>query len=444
MDTISLNSGALSSKTNPAYEQARLQLLHISADTSRSCCDLLTDIAKITAQALNVERVGVWVLADEGKVLRCYHLFQRTGAQVFSGTVLRKEDFPTYFMALHSQRAIPADDARTHPLTHELDNAYLQPLRITSMLDAPIYSKGKVVGVVCHEDTGSLHQWNTADYAFAASIADTISRLLAEHKGARAENKAEQYESQLREMHHMEALGRAAANIAHDFRNVLSAIFGYGGLIQSSPAADAQAKEYAQRIVDAAERGRLLTQQLLSFGRDEPATPRILDLRHLIESLRDMLQVLVGKRIRLHIQLTPVVGRVLIDALQLERALVNLVVNARDAMPSGGDLTISLQQAAADQDDDTQSDDAQHQGARQVVISVTDTGVGIDVALRPRIFEPFYTTKGEHGNGLGLTIVHQIVTRAGGSVHVNSQPGKGTTMSLHLPCIAPGEALTPA
>lgn len=416
-----------------SYEQARLQLLRIATDTSRSCSDLLTDIARITTQALNVERIGVWVLVDADKALRCFHLYQRTGGQVFSGTVLRQEDFPTYFAALHSQRAIPADDASTHPLTHELDEAYLRPLHISSMLDAPIYSKGRVVGVVCHEDTGPLHQWNAADYAFAASTADTISRLLAEHKRARAEDKAEQYEAQLREMHRMEALGRSAANIAHDFGNVLSTVLGFSELIQAAANADSDLREYAQRIVDAAERGHLLTKKLLSFAGDAPVAPRILDLHLAVESMYEVLRVLVGKRVRLHYQLAPVTGRVLIDAMELDRALINLVVNARDAMPSGGDLTISLRQVAD-----------QEGGMQQVVIGVADTGVGIDAELRARIFEPFYTTKGQHGNGLGLTIVHQIVTRTGGSVQVDSEPGKGTTFSLYLPCIAHSEALADA
>ncbi len=425
---------ALPPKTPQAYEHARLQLLRISADTSRSCSDLLTDVARITARVLDVERVGVWTLVDDDKALRCLHLYQRSSGQVFSGTVLRSEDFPVYFLALQKHRAISADNARTHPLTHELDDAYLRPLHITSMLDAPIYSNGQVIGVVCHEDTGPAHQWNATDYAFAASIADTISRLVAEEKRNRAEGMVALYERQLRELHRMEALGRAAANIAHDFRNVLSAIYGFSDLIRTLPDAGAEAQGYAQRIIETTDRGRLLTQQLVSFAGAEPVVPRILDIRNFIESMRSMLQVLIGKSIVLHVQLQPVLGRVLIDATQLERALVNLVVNARDAMPSGGNLTISLQQTEMDQNDSTQ----------QVVIRVTDTGIGISEAQRAHIFEPFYTTKGEHGNGLGLTIVNQIVTRAGGHVLVESGLGRGTTISLYLPCIAHSEALVEA
>lgn len=434
MNSPSLPDTAVTPKSAQAYEQASLQLLRIAADANRSCSDLLTDIASIAARALDVERVGVWTLVDGGKALRCYHLYQRTGAQVFSGTVLRSTDFPTYFVALQNHRAIPADNARTHPLTSELVDAYLLPLRITSMLDAPIYADGQVVGVVCHEDTGPLHQWNSVDHAFAAATADPISRVLAEKKRASAEDKVDHYERQLRELHRMEALGRAAANIAHDFRNVLSAIRGFGGLIQSLPEAGAEAHEYAHRIVEAADRGRLLTQQLLTFAGETPVAPRVLDLRQIIESMRGMLQVLIGKNIYLNLRLSQVPGRVLIDATQLERALVNLAVNARDAMPSGGTLTISLERAEVTQDD----------GARQVVIRVTDTGTGIGEELRSHIFEPFYTTKGEHGNGLGLTIVNQIVTNAGGHVEVDSEPGRGTAMSLYLPCIANGDALIEA
>lgn len=407
-------------------EQARLQLLRLAGDTTRDCQELITTVSRISAQALGVERVGVWLLADAGKALRCLHLYQHTGTKVFAGTVLRQEDFPTYFAALMNRRAIPADDARTDPLTHELDGAYLRPLRITSMLDAPIYSKGCVIGVVCHEDTGVGHQWSTAEYDFAAAVADTLSRLLAEHKRLDAEDRAEKYEAQVRELHRMEALGRAAANIAHDFRNVLGAVSGFAELIQAMPDSNATSREYALRIIESADRGRQMTQQLLVFAAHDRLEPRILDVRELIHSISGMLQVLVGKRVRMHFKLDDATGRVLIDAAQLERALINLVMNASEAMPGGGDLTVALHQPA---------------GGEQLVINVTDTGVGIDPHEHTQIFEPFYTTKGKHGTGLGLTIVQQVVTRAGGSVAVDSRPGRGTTISLQLPCVAHEEAL---
>jgi signal transduction histidine kinase len=164
----------------------------------------------------------------------------------------------------------------------------------------------------------------------------------------------------------------------------------------------------------------------VSFGKDAPATPRVVDVARTVDSMSSMFTVLVGNRIALRVDTKPPVSRVFVDPSHLERTLLNLVLNARDAMPSGGLLTLQVQDVnVADEED-----------AEYVEIDVIDTGTGMDEHVRRNIFKPFFTTKGEQGTGLGLAIVDQIVTRAGGFVRIESEVGRGTIVRVFLPRIA--------
>ena len=183
---------------------------------------------------------------------------------------------------------------------------------------------------------------------------------------------------------------------------------------------------YAARIVDAMQRGHQLTQEVVSFGKDAPATPRVVDIARTVETMAGMFKVLVGNRIALSIETPHPVSRVFVDPSHLERVLLNLVLNARDAMSAGGVLTLRVQDVTLDDEE----------SARYVEMDVIDTGTGMDENVRQNIFRPFFTTKGEQGTGLGLAIVDQIVTRAGGFVRVQSEVDRGTTVRVYLPRIA--------
>jgi signal transduction histidine kinase len=410
------------------FAAARMQLAKLHASPDSRLRDLWLELAEITARALNVDRVGVWILGDEGRVLRCRYLLQYSSHQVFQGAVLRGQDFPNYFQALHELRTIVAGDALGSQITDELRPSYLEPLGITSMLDAPIYVAGKVAGVVCHEHVGAPRTWNEAESSFAASVADTIARVYAEYEHRHVETALETYQRHLMELHRMEAIGRMAAGIAHDFRGIVGIALGFGELIRRVPNLPSQADHYAQRVIEALERGQSLTQEIMSFGKDDPVSPRVLDVSAAMSKCSPMFRMLLGKGIRLRIRGAGPVSRIFMDASQFERMILNLVLNARDAMPAGGSVDIDYQDAPIGDEDDER--------ATYVAIYVRDTGHGMDEATRMNAFKPFFTTKGERGTGLGLVIVDQIVSRAGGRVKIDSEVGVGTTVKIYLPRIA--------
>ncbi len=410
------------------FEQARLQLARLHVGEGATLRAVWLELAELVSAALDVDRVGVWVLVDEGHALRCRYLFQRSSHELFQGVVLHEQDFPAYFAALHSHRALPADDARNLEITQELRTSYLEPLGISSMLDAPIYVQGKVVGVVCHEHVGAVRNWSGADADFASAVADNIARIYQENESQHAQSALTAYEHQPMELHRMEAVGRMAAGSAHDFRGILGAATGFADLVRRVPDLPLDADRYAQRIVDILQRGSKLTQEIMTFGQDSPVSPRVTEVRRSIESLAAMFRVLLGANIRLTLDTDRPVSRAFMDATQLERTLLNLILNARDAMPDGGDVTIRIEDAdLTDHDGET---------GTFVRISIIDTGIGMNAQTCANIFKPFFTTKGVNGTGLGLAIVDQIITRAGGSIRAESVEGQGTTIRLYLPRIA--------
>lgn len=409
-------------------EEARRQLSRLTAGEGRRLRDVWLTLAHLASAALDVERVGVWVLIEGGRAIRCRYLWQRSGNHVFQGTILHVNDFPSYFAALDQEGVICATDARNSPTTRELTPAYLEPLGITSMLDAPIFLNAQLVGIVCHEHVGPLREWTDADCDFAAAVADNIARLYREHEQHDAQATLQGYQRRLMELNRMEAVGRMAVGIAHDFRGILGAALGFAELIARSPDDGPRVKHYSERIRDALERGQRLTREVMEFGKSDPIAPRMLDVAQLIEANANMLRILLGERITLDLELSPTLGRVLMDSSQFERALLNLVLNARDAMPNGGRLVIAASDA-----------DAQGEYGEEctcVMISVTDTGVGMDATTLANALKPFFSTKGEQGTGLGLVIVDQVISRAGGFMRIDSAPNAGTTVRIYVPRIA--------
>jgi len=248
-------------------------------------------------------------------------------------------------------------------------------------------------------------------------------------------------EAQFLQSQKMESIGRLAGGIAHDFNNLLTAITGYTGLAMDALPSDHSAHADLQEIQRAANRAAALTNQLLSFARKRVIASSIFSLNDLIGDMEGLLRRLIGEEIVLIIQPDPLLGPIRADPGQIEQVLVNLVVNARDAMPTGGTLTIATS--------DTQLDAAyarQHAGATAgayALLSVSDTGVGMSHEIQAHIFEPFYTTK-EHskGTGLGLATCYGIVKQHGGYIWFSSEVGQGTIFSVYLPRVdGPAELL---
>jgi PAS domain S-box-containing protein len=244
-----------------------------------------------------------------------------------------------------------------------------------------------------------------------------------------ADDRRVKLEHQLRQAQKLEAIGRLAGGVAHDFNNVLLAIRGYGELAMRAIARGADATQEVEEMIAGAERAAALTRQLLAFSRRQVLRSETIDLSDTVREMDKMLRPLIGDDVQLVTELPEEPVLVNGDRGQLEQVIANLAVNARDAMPDGGRLTLRVGVADIDA---TQSSDG---GAgHSALLSVTDTGAGMDAATVEQVFEPFFTTK-EEGTGLGLATVHGIVTQSGGSIWVYSEPGRGSTFKIYLPLV---------
>jgi PAS domain S-box-containing protein len=261
----------------------------------------------------------------------------------------------------------------------------------------------------------------------------SVARDISERRQAEAERTV--LEEQLRQAQKMEEIGRLAGGIAHDFNNLLTAIRGSASLALAELPPDAGPREDLEQIEQAADRAAALTRQLLAFARRSVLQPEVVDLGAIVRRLQPMLRRLIGEDVKLDTITPPGAGFVLADPGQIEQVIVNLVVNARDAMPEGGTLTIEIAEAGAAE---PSASSGQEGEARQMTsLSVTDTGFGMDDSTLDHLFEPFFTTKEPgKGTGLGLATVYGIVRQSGGTVTARSKPGQGSTFTVYLPRVA--------
>jgi two-component system cell cycle sensor histidine kinase/response regulator CckA len=247
-------------------------------------------------------------------------------------------------------------------------------------------------------------------------------------------------DAQLRQAQKMEAIGGLAAGVAHDFNNLLSVILGHAELLRSDLNMADPMYDSMNEIKGAAERAAELTRQLLAFSRQQVLEPRVADLNEIILSIQKMLRRLIGEDIDLKMITAPDLGKVVVDPGQIEQVILNLIINARDAMPGGGKITVETRNLEIDE-----SYAAEHIGEHagpHVLLAVSDTGVGMDEATKARIFEPFFTTKEPgRGTGLGLATVFGIVRQSGGTIWTYSEVGRGTTFKIYLPRADAKEAL---
>ena len=252
------------------------------------------------------------------------------------------------------------------------------------------------------------------------SLVVKVERALREVQERADRNRVEE---ELRQAQKMEAVGRLAGGVAHDFNNLLTVINGYSQLILSLPPPEGPIREHAEEILRAGERAASLTRRLLTFSRKHILAPAVVSLNTVVSGMESLLRRLIGEDVELRVLLDPDLGNVKADPGQLEQVVLNLSLNARDAMPSGGKLTLQTSNVAPERT-----------GGPRVLLSVTDTGLGMNAETLSHLFEPFFTTK-EHGKGtgLGLSTVYGIVKGGGGTIDVRSEPERGTTFTMQLP-----------
>lgn len=240
-------------------------------------------------------------------------------------------------------------------------------------------------------------------------------------------------EEQLRHSQKMEAIGRLAGGVAHDFNNLLTAIIGYTDMIAERSDVDPATAREVREIRRAADRGAALTRQLLAFSRKQLLHPTIISINESVAGLLHMLPRLIGDHIHTDARLGTGLGFVKADASQIEQVIVNLVLNARDAMPTGGHVTIETTNVELNEER-LAAEGLGLEPGRYAMLAITDTGVGMDEATRAHAFEPFFTTKAKgKGTGLGLATVYGIIDQSGGAITVDSAPGRGTSIRIYLP-----------
>lgn len=366
----------------------------------------LHTLTSALARLVGVERVSVWEFVADNRRLRCLDLYELTPDR-HSGT-RELTDFPRYLGALRSSLMVAAGDARTDPRTSEFRDDYLVPLGITSMLDAPIRCRGKVRGVLCLEHVGDQRSWDVLEQCQASSAASLLAQALELRDRREVERKLELGER-------LGAIGRMAARLAHDFNNRLVVIEAELELL----AADASVQEGPLAAVHSElAKARATARTLMNLHRVRAATLSPIRIDQHLVALRPVLERVLGPRVAVSLDVCPEAVSVVVAADDFEQVLLNLATNSRDAMPEGGRVEISLE-----------VDRARYRAC----LSFSDDGVGMDAATRACLFEPFATTKGGRGSGVGLASVFAVVQEARGEIEVDSDLGRGTRVRIELP-----------
>ncbi|MGH9792385.1 MAG: response regulator [Candidatus Acidiferrales bacterium] len=297
-----------------------------------------------------------------------------------------------------------------------------------------------VSGTIGEDTAVTAMRGGAQDYLIKGNLARLLPAVERELRESERRRGHRMVERQLRQMEKFESLGKLAGGIAHDFNNLLGVIIGYCEVLHGSGKLGDKERQQVQEIHKAGERAATLTRQLLAFSRKQILEPRVMDLKALIADMGRLLQRLIGEDIELVTTAPRELGRVRADPGQIEQVLMNLAVNARDAMPKGGQITIET--ADVELDETFASKDLTVQPGRYIMLAVSDTGSGIDPQTLSRIFEPFFTTK-EGGTGLGLATVYGIVKQSGGTIWVYSEEGRGTTFKIYLPRVEQRETAAP-
>ncbi|MFO0676275.1 MAG: GAF domain-containing sensor histidine kinase [Polyangiaceae bacterium] len=401
-------------ETISLFEETRLGLARMALGTATDLIRGFERATETSAHTLRVARVGVWLWSADGKELRCATVFDVRSGRHESGATLNLSSLRAYAAALESRRVVLASDAVNDPDTRELRDTYLVPNGISSLLDAPLYRGGEVIGVVCHEHVGPARTWTDRERDFAASVADMMAIMLEQATRMELEGALAEQRARAARVERTESLARMGAGLAHDFNNVLAGILLRAQAIGRLHPGDKALEDAVKDLVNEAQFGARLVRQLLAFAKKERPNRLELDLAEVVDHCRAHLTRAVDGRSELVFELERPSPIVHVDPTHVEQILVNLIVNARDASAKRVVVTVR-----------TEGEDAR--------LEVADDGRGMDAETREHAFDPFFTTKGDEGSGLGLASVQSLVQMNTGRIDVTSDPGSGTTFVIRLP-----------
>ena len=422
------------------YNEFVAKLGHVAVDTLDPS-ELLRRMPEVAVEALQVEAVAVYLLTPNHLELHVASYFGPKPEQALRVTHPNRPDTMVGYVVAQRAPVICANVARE--TRFEVPKKLLAD-GMQSFLGVPLNDRGKIIGVLGAR-SHQLRRFGDDEVLFLESLASMLSTSLQ-----RAE--AETYQ---RHAQRLEAVGQLTGGIAHDFNNLLTVIQGNLQILtdQDAVRGDALLQQLVASATRAGQRGADLTGKLLAFSRRQALAPSAVDPSAMLESMADMLRRTLGEQVRVVVVLPAFCPMCLIDAVQLESALLNVAINARDAMPDGGTLTLScgtrpplqLPVTGMGALDDTQDgtahvDDAAGAAADAdawVWFSIQDTGTGMSADVRDRVFEPFFTTKeAGRGTGMGLSTVYGFIKQSRGSIHIDSTPGAGTTVTMFLPALS--------
>jgi signal transduction histidine kinase/ActR/RegA family two-component response regulator len=400
-----------------AREQAAVAHLGELALTGVDLAKLLEEGAKTVAETLQLPYATVLERRSEGSSLVFRASIGWANVALGQSTIPARDDTPA---GLALSRA---DPVLVHDFDHEPRFVMTPEWRasdVASAIAVPIPAGMDTFGVLEACDR-KPRLFTEDDVHFLQSIAHVLGAAVDRNRT----------EIAFRQAQRLEAVGRLASGVSHDFNNMLTAITSYAEMVRSALPKESPLRADVDEILSAAGRAASLTRQLLAFSRQQVLQPRIVFLNESIGGMENMVRRLTGTTVQIVSRLDPHLGLVKADPSQVEQVILNLCVNARDAMPEGGTLTIET--ANVDLSPTATLEQSIDAAGEYVMLAVTDTGVGMDPETKARIFEPFFTTKQEKGTGLGLATVYGIVKQSGGDIWVYSEPGRGTSFKIFLP-----------